>query len=376
MQGLDTFTVYGNDLFTIGAATLCGLLVYNSVLVIRRLIVSRVGQHLSPTSNVALRFIGAAAQATRQLFAIALTLGAISYFLTLPETAEGIVKAVVLIAIMIQAGLWGSVFSDLWVSHYVIQRNGNRPEHASAANIVKLLFLIVIWSVLLLFTLDNFGVNVSGLIAGLGIGGVAIAFALQSVLKDLFASLAIVLDKPFAVGDFIIFGDQLGSVERIGLKTTRIRSLWGEQIAVSNDDLLNTRVRNYKRMKERRVSFNIMVTFETPIEDLEGIPDFIRGVIERIDGTRFDRSHVASFEDYGPRIETVYYVLSPDYNAYMDIQQHINFEIARHFASSRIRFAYPARRLIEEGTQAEREQVERFRAEPGERSSHRRQPVR
>ncbi len=350
---LENITLYGNGLITCAAAILCGVLVYAGVLAIRRIIVSRIAQGVSPASNIAYRFIGAAGQAIRQLFALALALGAIAYVLTLPPGLAGFVKAVVIVAVMLQVGLWGTIFSELWVSHYIIQRHAARPESASAANIIKLLFLVVIWSVLLLLTLSNFGVNISGLIAGLGIGGVAIAFALQSVLKDLFASLAIVLDKPFGVGDFIIFGDQLGSVERIGLKTTRIRSLWGEQIAVSNDDLLNTRVRNYKRMEERRLSFNIKVTFEIPLEKLERVPGFIREVIERIEGTRFDRSHVASFEDYGPRIETVYYVLSPDYNIYMDIQQRINFEIARYFAENEIRFAYPTRRLLHEGGEAE-----------------------
>jgi small-conductance mechanosensitive channel len=256
---------------------------------------------------------------------------------------------------MLQIGIWGTALLGLWITRSLVQRAADDPESASAAQLIKLFCLIAIWSAVLLLTLSNFGIDITGLVAGLGIGGIAVAFALQSILKDLFASLAIVLDKPFVVGDFIIFGDQLGSVERIGLKTTRVRSLWGEQITVSNDDLLNARVRNYKRMAERRVSFNVRVVYETPLEALEELPRFIRATIDAIDLARFDRSHVAAFEDDGYRIETVYYVLSPDYNVYMDIQQRINLAIVRHFNEKGIAFAYPARRLLVRDPQELRE---------------------
>jgi small-conductance mechanosensitive channel len=349
LEKLEAIKIYGNGLVTFCVALLCGFLVYVGVLAVRRLIIGRAARQTFPSGNAAYQLAEAIALATRQFFALALGFGFLAYALTLPASIGGFVKAAVTILVMIQVGLWGTAISELLVSHYILERNTGHPESASAAHIIKTILLAAIWSVLLLITLSNFGINISGLIAGLGIGGIAIAFALQSVLKDLFASLAIVLDKPFVVGDFIIFGDQLGSVERIGLKTTRVRSLWGEQIAVSNDDLLNTRVRNYKRMEERRVSFNIMVTFETPIERLERIPGFIRKTVEQTENCRFDRSHVAAFEDYGPRIETVYYVLSPDYNVYMDIQQRINFEIARYFSRNGISFAYPARRLVDIG---------------------------
>jgi small-conductance mechanosensitive channel len=345
LEKLSAITVYDNSLLLFGSAVLCALAVYVCLLVLQRNVINYTAGR--KTRYVAYQFIEAIAQRTYRFALVALALSVFVHFLTLPASAEAILSAGITIAVVLQLGIWATAACEQWVSHYILGRTAENPQGASAANIIKLLFLIAVWAMLILLTLSSFGINISGLIAGLGIGGVAIAFALQSVLKDLFASLAIVLDKPFVVGDFIIFGDQLGSVERIGLKTTRVRSLWGEQIAVSNDDLLNTRVRNYKRMAERRVSFNIMVTFETPLEKLEQIPDFIRGFIESVDSSRFDRSHVAAFEDYGPRIETVYYVLSPDYNIYMDIQQRINLAIAQYFSKNEINFAYPARRLIE-----------------------------
>ncbi|MBZ0254689.1 mechanosensitive ion channel family protein, partial [bacterium] len=185
-----------------------------------------------------------------------------------------------------------------------------------------------------------------GLVTGLGIGGIAIALAVQKVLGDLFASLSIVLDKPFVNGDFVIFDTVLGSIEHIGIKSTRIRSLTGEQIVCSNSDLLNTRIRNFKRMHERRVVFALGVTYQTPADKLEKIPGYIREIIESKDTVRFDRSHFKSYGDFSLNYEIVYYVLSPDYLVYMDIQQAINLEIYRKFEQEGIEFAYPTQTLF------------------------------
>lgn len=341
--------IYGNTLIHWAVAIAFGCGVYFAVSTIKRRLVRHYSERGAAQSRAIGEIARALARTTQSFFILALGLAALEYVILLPTQLAGIVSAAVRIAVMLQLGLWGTALVGLWIGHYLLQRAVHDPDSASAAQIIKILCLVAIWSAILLLTLGNFGIDITGLVAGLGIGGIAVAFALQSILKDLFASLAIVLDKPFVVGDFIIFGEQLGSVERIGLKTTRVRSLWGEQITVSNDDLLNSRVRNYKRMSERRVSFNIAVTYETPVEKLETIPHRIRETIDAIDGTRFDRSHVAAFEEHGPRIETVYYVLSPDYNVYMDIQQSINLTVARHFAQAGIAFAYPTRRLLGEG---------------------------
>jgi len=182
-------------------------------------------------------------------------------------------------------------------------------------------------------------------VASLGIGGIAVALAVQNILGDLFASFSIVLDKPFVIGDFIIVGDLMGTVERIGLKTTRLRSLSGEQIIFSNSDLLGSRVRNYKRMYERRISFSLGVAYETSAEQLERIPRMIEEIVSSQPKVRFDRSHFKSFGDFALVFETVYYILTPDYTAYMDAQQAINIAIARKFAEEGIRFAYPTQTI-------------------------------
>ena len=341
--------IYGNSLGHWGASVICGFAAYGALKAVKRRLIHYFASRHKVGSHVLSGIVGALARTTQHFFILALSVGTAEGVLLLPARADGILSAVVRIAIMLQLGLWGTALLSFWIARHLVERADQDPESASAAQIIKILGLVAVWSSVLLVTLGNFGIDITGLVAGLGIGGIAIAFALQSILKDLFASLAIVLDKPFIVGDFIIFGEQLGVVERIGLKTTRVRSLWGEQITVSNDDLLTSRVRNYKRMTERRISFNIAVTYETPVEKLEKIPEWIRETIVAIDGTRFDRSHVATFEDYGPRVETVYYVLSPDYNLYMDIQQQINLTIARRFAQTNISFAYPTRRLLRSG---------------------------
>jgi len=204
---------------------------------------------------------------------------------------------------------------------------------------------LAIWLLAFLLIFENLGFDVTALVAGLGIGGIAVALAAQSVLGDLFSSLSIVLDRPFEVGDFIVFGDQSGTVERIGVKTTRIRSLSGEQIAVSNSDLVQSRIHNYKRMAERRVLFVIGTTYDTPGSKLERIPGLVKDIVDAQDTARFDRAHFRSFGDSALEFEVVYWVLSPDYTTYMDVQQRVNFAIFRAFEAESIEFAFPSRTL-------------------------------
>jgi small-conductance mechanosensitive channel len=196
-----------------------------------------------------------------------------------------------------------------------------------------------------LLILNNLGFDVTALVAGLGIGGIAIALAAQKILSDLFASLAIVVDQPFVVGDFVIVGSQMGTIERIGIKTTRIRSLSGEELICSNADLLGSRINNYKRMTERRVVFTIGVTYQTPADKVEKLPGMLRTAVESQDQVRFDRAHLARYGDFALVYEIVYWVLTPDYNLYMDIQQRINFSIYRQLQDEGIEFAYPTQTI-------------------------------
>ena len=205
---------------------------------------------------------------------------------------------------------------------------------------------LVIWFIALIFLLDNFGVKISAVVAGLGIGGIAIALAAQAVLGDLFSYFVIFFDRPFEIGDFIVVGDKRGAVEHIGLKTTRIRALGGEILIFSNTDLTNSRVHNFKKMERRRVVFSLGVTYQTSAQKLKIIPQLVKKIIDEQIDAEFDRGHFASYGDFSLNFEFVYYVVGADYNKYMDIQQSINLTIYEAFEKEGIEFAYPTQTLF------------------------------
>lgn len=219
------------------------------------------------------------------------------------------------------------------------------PTTQSALRIITRLVKGALWGLGIILMLSNLGVDVSSLLAGVGIGGVAIAFALQGILSDLFASFSIYFDKPFKVGDFIIVGDTLGTVERIGIKSTRLRSLTGEEIVKSNKELTGATIQNYHDMEERRITFGFGILYETPYEKVKKAPELVRQAVESTKETRFDRAHFKQFGDSSLDFEVVYYVLTGDYNRYMDIQQEINLKIVEAFEREGISFAYPTRTL-------------------------------
>jgi len=215
------------------------------------------------------------------------------------------------------------------------------PGSATASHMVTLLAKVALWAFGLIFVLSNLGVEVTSLVAGLGIGGIAVAFALQGILSDLFSSFSIYFDKPFRIGDFVVLGEDMGTVEKIGIKTTRIRTLQGEELVVSNAELTSTRIQNYKKMKDRRIVFNLGVTYETDKEKIKDIPEMIKTIVESVSDVRFDRAHFASYGDSALVFEVVYFVETSEYNTYMDRQQEINLAIMDKFSSEGIDFAYP-----------------------------------
>lgn len=205
---------------------------------------------------------------------------------------------------------------------------------------------LMIWGLAIIIFLDNLGIEITALIAGLGIGGVAVAFAAQAVLADIFSYFTIFFDRPFETGDYIVIDNYMGTVENIGIKTTRIRSLTGEQLIFSNNDLTTSRVRNYKRMQNRRIDFNIGVTYDTGLDHLLEIPKLIQTIIEGVEDTIFERAHFFSYGDFSLIFEVVYYVIGRDYTKYMDIQQKINFALKDEFDQRGIEFAYPTQTLL------------------------------
>lgn len=206
---------------------------------------------------------------------------------------------------------------------------------------IVLIFQSIIWVVGFLFLINNLGYDITTLIAGMGIGGIAIALAAQTILGDLFSYFVIFFDKPFKIGDFITVQDKMGTVEYIGIKTTRLKTLNGEQLICSNTDLTNSRVHNYKRMQERRAVFSFGVLYSTPADKLKKIPQLVTRIIEAEEFVRFDRAHFKTFGDFSLNFEVVYYVLSPEYGVYMDIQQRLNLAIYELFEQEQIEFAFP-----------------------------------
>jgi small-conductance mechanosensitive channel len=274
---------------------------------------------------------------------VAFWIGAL--WLDLPPSISFFLDTALMLFLIIQVAIWATTIVGELVKHFVrLQVEGEATQIATTA---ALTFVgkLVIWSVALLLLVENLGYDVSALVAGLGVGGIAVALAAQNILGDLFASLSILFDKPFVVGDFIIVDDLLGTVEKVGLKTTRVRSLFGEQLIFSNNDLLSSRIKNYKRMAERRVVFTLGVTYQTSAEKLELLPGIIKETIEKQEQVRFDRAHFKGYGDFALLFETVYWVTDPDYNLYMDIQQEINLVLFRRFEAEGIEFAYPTQTI-------------------------------
>ena len=288
---------------------------------------------------------------TKIFFFLVVSIYIAGLYLTLPKFLADILYSAFILTLLVQGGIWGIGIINFVTNRYKAEKLADDAASATTFSALGFLGKIVLWSAILLLALDNLGFNITTLVAGLGISGIAIALAVQNILGDLFASLSIVLDKPFVLGDFIIVDSHMGTVEHIGLKTTRIRSLSGEQLIFSNNDLLQSRIRNFKRMAERRVVFALGVTYQTPAEKLKKIPRMIKEMIEAQELIRFDRAHFKEFGDFSLNFEIVYWISSPDYNQYMDTQQTINLLIYDRFAEEGIEFAYPTQTLYVENIQ-------------------------
>jgi len=339
-----TDIVYGNEIqrWLIALGVVVGTLIV--LRLVEQVLIVRVQRLAEKTHTVIDDVVIAALRKTKLLYLLIISIFGGSLWVKLEPDIRSVVLHVVIIATLLQGGIWASTGLQSWLQHYrATEADG---ANRTTMNALSFLARLVLWTTILLLVLDNLGIDVTALVAGMGIGGIAIALAVQNILSDLFASLSIVLDKPFVNGDFVVVGDLAGSVEHIGIKTTRIRSISGEQLVFSNADLLGSRIRNFGRMMERRVVFSLGVTYQTPADKLERIPSMIRDAVEAQDHVRFDRSHFASYGDSALNFETVYYVSSSDYALHMDIQQAVNLAIYRKFADESIEFAYPTQTLF------------------------------
>lgn len=316
-----------------------------ALLFARRLAVRRLAAYARTTETRVDDVIGDILGATKRLFLVVMALYVGAQFLELTPRVVRVIDSIAIIAVLAQTALWANRGIVSWLTHYLREKQQTDAAGATTVMVLGFIARVGVWALIVLMILDNLGFNITALVASLGIGGIAVALAAQNILGDVFASLSIALDKPFVIGDFIIVDDVLGTIEYVGIKTTRLRSLSGEQIIFSNAELLKCRIRNYKHMAERRVLFAFGVVYQTPYQKLEVIPAMVREIVEQQPRTRFDRAHFQAYGDSSLDFEVVYYVLSPDYNVYMDTQQAINLALFRRFEKERIEFAYPTRTL-------------------------------
>ena len=346
------YEVLGNSLLVWALGAAAFLIIWLALMVVRRVLGGRIHKFADRTQIVAIDVADEVVKTTKHWFLFFTAAFVGSRFWELPPSINTVIVKGAIVALVLQAGIWTvNVALILIQARRKEQLAGDRGAVA-AMDVLSFVARVVIWSLVLLLILDNLGIDVTALVAGLGVGGIAVALAAQNILGDLFASLSIVLDQPFIVGDFLVIGEHMGTVEKVGIKTTRLRSLSGEQLVFSNNDLLGSRIRNYGRMFERRVVFSLGVTYQTSAEQLKLIPTIIRQAVEAQEKVRFDRAHFQKYGDFALIFEVVYYVLSPNYSEYMDIQQAINLEIFRTFEEAGIEFAYPTQTVFVEQTAA------------------------
>jgi len=278
---------------------------------------------------------------TRQFFVFALGLYFAHHWLSLSDNLELWIGRIVTLAFCFQLGLWGNGLVQFGIRRMVHGRPADDPARTMGISVLGFIARILLWAIVLLTFLQAIDKPIAPILASLGVGGIAVALALQNVLGDLFASITILLDKPFVVGDSIVIGDFNGTIEKIGVKSTRLRSVSGEEIIIGNQDLVSSRVRNFKRMRERRQVFTVGVTYDTPRPKVETIPPMLKEIVTSVPETRFDRAHFKSFGTSSLDFEVVYFVEKPDYNTLMDVQQKINLAIFDRFAAEGIEFAFP-----------------------------------
>lgn len=326
-------------------AGIVAVAVWSGLWILRRLFASRYKRYTSVGHFAPVRLIAYLIGNTKQFFFLAVALYAGQESLTLPETIQHVVSKFVLLLVLWQVGLWAGRCVRFYLEMKELA-SGADQVFAGSLDIINFVSRMLIWSLVILVALDNLGVNITALLAGLGVGGVAVALALQNVLGDLFASLSIALDKPFVVGDSLVIDTFTGKVERIGIKTTRLRSDTGEQIILSNADILKSRVRNFGRAQEQRALATIRVTYDTPSDKLQEIPKLLESVVREQANARFERCHLKTLGDSALHFELSYFVEQPNLHPLLDLQQAVNFRIIDEFRRLGVEFDYPTQRVI------------------------------
>ena len=334
-SGLDMAFI--NQVLLVVAATVIGFAPL-------RFLVGSLRKRLADRTSRWAVYASAVAHRTSNLLIFVFSLMLALKLVELPANWEAALAHGWFVVLALQVALWLDACVRLWTRGMAATRFGGL-QNPVMATIISVVILIVVWAVMLLSILANLGVDITALIASLGVGGIAVALAVQTILSDVFASLSIGFDKPFEIGDFVVFGNVAGTIEHIGLKTTRIRSLSGEQIVCANAELLKQTLHNYKRMNTRRIVFQFGISYRTPADQAKAVTDLVRQIISGQSDVKFDRAHFLSFEESRLLFEVVYIMQTSDYNRYMDVQQAINLQLLAGLQELGVEFAFPVREL-------------------------------
>ena len=343
--GLSAHPYYGNSIADWAVAGFVAVSAWLGLSIMRRLLVARSQRAKVSARPTPVRLIFHLLAHTKQFLIVALAVYVGQEDLVFAPKVQHIVDTVVVMAMLLQLGLSAVRALKFYLQIKELERGPDRGFTGSL-DIINFVAQMLIWSLLCLVALENLGINITALLAGLGVGGVAVALALQNVLGDLFASLSIALDKPFVVGDRLVIDAFAGVVERIGIKTTRMRSDAGEQIILSNADILKSRVRNYGRALEQRTLATIRVNYDTPTDTLRAIPKLLEGIVREQPNARFDRCHLKTLGDSALHFELSYFAQQPSLNPLLDLQQTVNFRIIEEFRRTGVDFDYPTQRVI------------------------------
>ncbi len=352
MISLDRFlgfmdrVVYGNTLQAWIFSFSLSVLIFSGLKFVRRLLRKRLPQLQGLGKMDWVKVGDYVLRSTRSTFVFIVSAWFAARFLTLTPEITGLIQKILVVGFLFQVAIWANFLINFLLEDYALREVNGDADKAGTLKAVSGLVKLVVWVALGLMALDNMGINVTTLIAGLGIGGVAIGLASQKILSDLFSSITIILDKPFVLGDSITVGSDSGTIEKIGLKTTRIRSGSGEQISFPNSDLLQSRIRNFRRMAERQVALRFGVTYQTRVEKLKAIPKLVEAIVGAQEQARFERAHFIRYGDSSLDFEVIYWIRKPEMMVSMDVQQAVNLALFEQFAQAGIEFAYPTRTVL------------------------------
>ena len=321
--------ILGNHVGIWGLSLLVGIVTFVAIRITVRSLTRRIAARAEKQGSKVLGFLAEVLARTSWFTIFLAAVVAATQFLQLPGRLPGLLHSLLVVAALLQGGLWATLMLEKWLEYKISTQK--EAARSTAVTLLSFAGKLLLWGFIALMSLQNLGIDITALIAGLGVGGIAVALAMQTLLGDLLGSVVIAVDKPFEAGDLIIVGDLSGTVETIGLKTTRVRSIYGEQIVFSNMDLLGSRIRNYKRMSERRVVFHLEVGSHTPVEKLDALPEMIKEVVSAHPELRFERAYFQTFRGALQIWEVVFYVLSADIHLHMDRQHQVNLALHKRF---------------------------------------------